>query len=213
MATGRIGWAEVGPAGVKGRIGWAEVSSAAATLKGRIGWAEISEGAQACILGSVIRATTGTGEHGAGFIYNDLSIIDDAKCYRFTIITPPSAGVFTAYPDGSFTLSGAPIGAYSFTYRLYEDDVDIGTATVSITIEAVDVFVTAATTGTITGTLAAAVDVGGLTAAIVVQAAVIGRIYGTVAANAAVTTKVWTAIPRRRKSSPHLSTATRSNVQ
>ena len=86
------------------------------------------------VLGSVIRATTGpgSGPHGAGYLYNDWQDSDDGKEFRGLIITPPSAGTFSAYEDGSFSLVGAPDGSYSFVYRLYVDGADLGTATASI---------------------------------------------------------------------------------
>jgi hypothetical protein len=87
------------------------------------------------VLGSVIRATTATGPHGPGYLYNDWdSSADDSKEFRGLVETPPSAGSFLAYEDGSFELIGAPNGTYSFTYRLFIDGVDQGTATSSIVI-------------------------------------------------------------------------------
>jgi len=41
MATGRIGWAQVGGAAAKGRIGWAQVGVPSVAAKGRIGWAQV----------------------------------------------------------------------------------------------------------------------------------------------------------------------------
>jgi hypothetical protein len=87
------------------------------------------------VLGSVIRATTASGTHGPGYLYNDWDGSgDDAKAFQGLVITPPSAGVFVAWEDGSFALTGAPDGSYSFTYRLYLDGADQGTATASITL-------------------------------------------------------------------------------
>lgn len=86
------------------------------------------------VLGSVIRANTATGTYGAGYLYNDLTAADDAKEIRGLIVTPPSAGSFYAFEDGSFTVTGAPDGNYSFLYRLYADGADLGTATASIAI-------------------------------------------------------------------------------
>lgn len=48
---------------------------------------------------------------------------------------------------------------------------------------------------------------------ITVTAAMLGSIYGTVAADALVYTEAWPLMQRRHKSPAQLSTATRSNVQ
>lgn len=86
------------------------------------------------VLGSAIPST---GEHGASYLYNDLSLpADDDKEIRGLIVTPPSAGTFYAWEDGSFSLVGAADGEYTFLYRLYVDGVDSGTATATITIGA-----------------------------------------------------------------------------
>lgn len=81
------------------------------------------------IVGAEIMATTATGDDGAGFLYNDLTSADDAKEIRGLIVTPPSSGTFTAYEDGSFSMTGTS-GAFSFTYQLYVDGVAVGTASV-----------------------------------------------------------------------------------
>lgn len=86
------------------------------------------------VLGSTVRSETATGSHGAGYLYNDWASGDNAKEFRGLIVTPPSAGTFFAYENGSFDLTGAPDGAYSFVYRLYVDGADLGTATASVTI-------------------------------------------------------------------------------
>lgn len=78
-----------------------------------------------------------TGDAGASFLYNDLELPGDAlKEIRGLILSPPSAGTFTAYEDGSFSLLDAPDGVYTFTYRLFVDGVDMGTSTATITIGA-----------------------------------------------------------------------------
>lgn len=133
------------------------------------------------VLGSVIRATTATGTHGPGYLYNDLTGADDLKEIRGLIVTPPSAGTFTAFEDGSFTLVGAPDGSYSFLYRLFADGADLGTATATIDIGDF-VAVTAAISGTVTGTVEAAVDVASGSADITVTAAMLGSIFGTIGA-------------------------------
>lgn len=84
------------------------------------------------VLGSDVPST---GLYGASYLYNDLTLPADAsKEVRGLIITPPSAGTWYAWEDGSFSLVGAPDGVYTFVYRLYVDGVDLGTATDSITI-------------------------------------------------------------------------------
>ena len=86
------------------------------------------------VLGSAIPAT---GEHGASYLYNDLSLpADNDKEIRGLIVTLPSDGTFYAWEDGSFSLVGAPDGEYTFTYLLYVDGVDGGTATSTISIGA-----------------------------------------------------------------------------
>ena len=77
------------------------------------------------------------GDDGASFLYNDLTLPDDAgKEIRGFIEVPPSAGNFFAFEDGSFTFTDAPDGSYSFTYRLYEDGADLGTASSTVSIGA-----------------------------------------------------------------------------
>ena len=76
-------------------------------------------------LGVLGSAVPSTGTHGAGYLYNDLSLPADAgKEVRGLIITPPSAGTFFAWEDSSFSLTGAPDGTYTFTYLLSVDGVD-----------------------------------------------------------------------------------------
>jgi hypothetical protein len=85
-------------------------------------------------LGVLGSAVPSTGDNGAGYLYNDLSLPADAnKEVRGLIVTPPSAGTFFAYEDSSFEFT-APDGAYTFTYRLYVDGADLGTATVNLNI-------------------------------------------------------------------------------
>lgn len=104
------------------------------------------------VLGSVIRTTTNVGENGAGFLYNDLTIADDGREIYGLIITPPSSGTFTTYEDGSFELVGASNGSHSFTYRLFSDGVDLGTATVTMTIGVVSAVPVNSSAPTIGGT-------------------------------------------------------------
>lgn len=87
------------------------------------------------VLGSAIRSGTSTGPHGSGYLYNDWQgPSDDPVEMRGLVITPPASGVFVAQEDGSFTLTGAADGVWTFTYRLYADGVDRSLATSIITI-------------------------------------------------------------------------------
>lgn len=89
------------------------------------------------LLGSEI-ASTGT--NGPGYVYSDLVLPADAnKEYRGYVIAPPGVGTFFAYEDTSFTYSGP---STSFTYRLYEDGVDLGTQVVTINMLAPSVSAT-----------------------------------------------------------------------
>lgn len=84
------------------------------------------------VLGSEVPST---GDQGPGYLYNDLSLPADAgKQVRGLILTTPSAGTFFAYEDSSFYLEDAPDGTYTFTYRLYVDGADMGTATATLRI-------------------------------------------------------------------------------
>lgn len=86
-------------------------------------------------LGVLGSAVPSTGDNGPGYLYNDLTLpADSGKEVRGLILTTPSAGTFKRYEDSSFTLAGAPDGTYTFTYRLYSDGTDLGTATATITI-------------------------------------------------------------------------------
>lgn len=125
----------------------------------RIDTAELISGAYVIgetglgVLGSDVPST---GLYGASYLYNDLTLPADAsKEVRGLIVTPPSAGTFYAWEDGSFSLVGAPDGVYTFVYRLYVDGVDLGTATDTITIGDSAVISGSATLGDIsaTGTL------------------------------------------------------------
>lgn len=104
------------------------------------------------VLGSVIRSTTATGAHGAGYLYNDWQAGDDDKEFRGLIVTPPDSGTLVAYEDGSFDFTAPADGSYSFTYRLFVDGADLGTATASVTIGApVGAIPTNSTAPSITG--------------------------------------------------------------
>jgi len=85
------------------------------------------------VLGSEVPST---GDSGAGYLYNDLSLPGDAsKEVRGLITSQPSAGTLYAYEDSSFTFTGAPDGTYSFGYQLYVDGASTGSpATVTLTV-------------------------------------------------------------------------------
>lgn len=78
-----------------------------------------------------------TGDNGGSPVLNDG--INSAKEYHWRVETPPSAGVLTIYPDLTFEWdgSGVPDGSYPWVYRLFEDGVSVGTATVSQTVGSV----------------------------------------------------------------------------
>lgn len=77
-------------------------------------------------LGVLAEAVPSTGEHGAGYLYNDLSFpADNGKEVRGEITRWP-AGTLFAYEDSSFTYSG--ITDY-FEYQLYVDGVSTGSPT------------------------------------------------------------------------------------
>jgi hypothetical protein len=114
------------------------------------------------VLGSVVRSATADGAHGAGFLYNDWQAGDDDKEFRGLIVTPPASGTLFAYEDGSFDFDAPGDGSYSFTYRLFVDGVDLGTAVASFTIGAgsgVTAAVAGAGTVTYTGTAAVAASI------------------------------------------------------
>ena len=81
------------------------------------------------ILGSAIPAT---GDNGGSPVLNDG--ISPTKEYRWALVTPPASGTITLYEDLSFEFSGAANGIHSATYRLWEDGVDQGTATITLQV-------------------------------------------------------------------------------
>lgn len=86
-------------------------------------------------LGELAENIPATGDSGASYLYNDLSLpADNGKEICGRITTWPSAGTLTAYEDGSFEFD-APDGAYSFAYQLYVDGVATGSpATVELLV-------------------------------------------------------------------------------
>jgi len=107
-----------------------------------ISGAHLYGGAGLGVLGSLIPAT---GDNGAGYTYNDLSLpADNAKEICGRVTTWPVSGTLTAYEDTSFEFSGAPDGSYSFQYQLYVDGVATGSPTaVSLSVGAVAVEIVA----------------------------------------------------------------------
>ena len=84
------------------------------------------------VLGASIPAT---GDNGASFLYNDLSLpADNGKEICGRITSWPASGTLAAYEDGSFDFSGAADGTYSFQYTLLVDGVSNGTGTVSLQV-------------------------------------------------------------------------------
>lgn len=75
------------------------------------------------------------GGNGPSVLYNDLSLPADNNVeFIATLLTYPSSGVLEFYEDGSFVFSGAPNGAYSFSYALKADGVSLGSATVALVV-------------------------------------------------------------------------------
>lgn len=96
------------------------------------------------ILGADIPAT---GDSGGSPVLND-SIISTSE-YHWRVETPPSAGVLTIYPDLTFEWDGAGVadGSYPWVYRLFDQGVDAGTATVNQTVGALTLAIAKATHG------------------------------------------------------------------
>ena len=72
-----------------------------------------------------------TGDNGGSPLANDG--ITATSEYRIETVTAPGAGTLTVYPDTSYEFSG-PDGTYAWTYRVYEDSVDRGTANETLVI-------------------------------------------------------------------------------
>lgn len=90
-------------------------------------------------LGVLAENVPSTGDSGASFLYNDISLpADSGKEIRGEIMTQPSSGFLVAYEDGSFEFSGAPDGTYTFTYRLFIDGVSSGDYTVTLAVGTID---------------------------------------------------------------------------
>lgn len=86
------------------------------------------------VKGSVIRATTGTGTHGEGLLYDDWdSAADDNKEFRAAITSWPGGATLFVHEDGSFALTGAD-GSYTIGYRLDIDGVSQGTTSETVNV-------------------------------------------------------------------------------
>jgi len=96
-------------------------------------------------------AVPSTGTHGPSPVYNDLVLpADAAKEYRWAITTPPAVGPLAVYEDCSYayTPPGGTVDlTVTYTYRLWQDGVDIGTAVETIVIGAGSDDTTAPTLG------------------------------------------------------------------
>lgn len=86
-------------------------------------------------LGVLGSAVPSTGLHGAGYLFNDITLPGEADDEFYgLILTPPSAGTFFAWEDSSISLLDAPDGVYPFTYRGFKNGVTYGDVTSSITV-------------------------------------------------------------------------------
>jgi hypothetical protein len=85
--------------------------------------------------GVIANDVPSTGEHGPGYIYDQVQALGlTTEEVRGLITTPPASGDLFAFEDSSFTFD-APDGSYSFQYQLYVDGVSTGSVqTVNLTI-------------------------------------------------------------------------------
>ena len=115
------------------------------------------------ILAATIASQTATGDNGPGLLYDDaINPANAGKQLRLVVTSPPSAGVFFAYENGSFDFSGAPDGSYTIGYNVLADKVFIGSDTATVVVGAVSATAPGATlTGA--GSISAGVATGGAT--------------------------------------------------
>jgi hypothetical protein len=93
---------------------------------------------QVGILAATIASQTATGDNGAGLLYDEaINPANTGKQLRLVVTSPPSAGVFFAYENGSFDFSGAPDGSYSIGYNVLADNVLFGSDTATVAVGAV----------------------------------------------------------------------------
>jgi hypothetical protein len=105
---------------------------------------------QVGILAATIASQTATGDHGPGLLYDEsINPVNAGKQLRLVVTSPPSAGVFFSYENGSFDFSGAPDGSYSIGYNVLADNALIGSDTATVVVGAVSATAPGATlTGT-----------------------------------------------------------------
>lgn len=101
------------------------------------------------ILGSTIPTT---GDNGGSPVLND-SVTPSSE-YRWALETAPVSGSLSLFEDLTFEYSNTTDGFYSFVYRLWQDGVSQGTATVSLQIGP-SLVVVSATTGGASGSVSA----------------------------------------------------------
>lgn len=75
------------------------------------------------------------GTSGVSPVINDSPLAGSE--YHWRLETAPASGTVTIYPDLTFAHTGAADGTWTWQYRLYEDGVDQGVATVTDTFGAV----------------------------------------------------------------------------
>lgn len=111
------------------------------------------------VLGSDIPST---GTHGPSVLYNDVALPAEANdWFRAELVTPPSAGTFTLYYDGSFELLDAPNGIYTFVYEGFKNNISYGQATATINIGVSELAGAAAGAGAAGGALSIVKVLGG----------------------------------------------------
>jgi hypothetical protein len=154
------------------------------------------------ILGSAIPST---GDSGAGYAYNDLTLPADSGkeiCGRVT--SWPTNGTLFAYEDTSFEYTALSDGADSFQYQLYVDGIATGSpTTVTLSTGAVPVTIICAL-----GTA----DATGKTATITNAAPTIGRPSSDISTGAWVPSTGSTLYPMLDEETPddldYISTTT-----
>ena len=97
----------------------------------------------ACVVGvrglgipaATIRATTATGDHGPGLLYNEWDgPEDDAKELMALVESVSPVGTLFVNEDGSFIWSDLPVGAYTANYQVFADGQPIGSSTATVTV-------------------------------------------------------------------------------
>ena len=118
---------------------------------------------QVGILAATIASQTATGDNGPGLLYDEsINPVNAGKQLRLVVTSPPSAGVFFAYENGSFDFSGAPDGSYSIGYDVLADDVLFGSDAATFAVGAVSA-TAAGVTLTGTSSISAGTATGGAT--------------------------------------------------